>query len=192
MLAEQNLSVESIKQAILDNLALALARQPRYATQRDWYTAVALTVRSLLATYWYAGTNVRTEDPVRVVAYLSAEFLLGPHLHNNLVGLGIYSQVERAVTELGQDLGDLIWQEQEPGLGNGGLGRLAACYMESMGNRAAGKCIPGAIRRERGVIHRRLGIGARPLASRPDSSRRRPRHANPRLSGAVGESAALV
>jgi len=159
MLAQQNLSVESIKQAILDNLALALARQPRYATQRDWYTAVALTVRSLLAEYWYAGTNVRTEDPVRVVAYLSAEFLLGPHLHNNLVGLGIYSQVERAVTELGQDLGDLIWQEQEPGLGNGGLGRLAACYMESMATQQMA-AIGYGIRYEFGIFRQLIRDGS--------------------------------
>jgi glycogen phosphorylase len=159
MLAEQNLSVESIKQAILDNLALALARQPRYATRRDWYTAVALTVRSLLAAYWYAGTNVRTEDPVRVVAYLSAEFLLGPHLHNNLVGLGIYSQVERAVTELGQDLGELIWQEQEPGLGNGGLGRLAACYMESMATQQMA-AIGYGIRYEFGIFRQLIRDGS--------------------------------
>ena len=159
MLEQQNLSVESIKQAIVDNLALALARQPRYATQRDWYTAVALTVRSLLASYWYAGTNVRTEDPVRVVAYLSAEFLLGPHLHNNLVGLGIYSQVERAVTELGQDLGELIWQEQEPGLGNGGLGRLAACYMESMATQQMA-AIGYGIRYEFGIFRQLIRDGS--------------------------------
>ncbi|MBV8134537.1 MAG: glycogen/starch/alpha-glucan phosphorylase [Deltaproteobacteria bacterium] len=159
MLAQQDLSVESIKQAILDNLALALARQPRYATRHDWYTAVALTVRSLLASYWYAGTNVRTEDRVRVVAYLSAEFLLGPHLHNNLVGLGIYSQVERAVTELGQDLGDLIWDEQEPGLGNGGLGRLAACYMESMATQQMA-AIGYGIRYEFGIFRQLIRDGA--------------------------------
>ena len=132
MSSPENVTVESIKQAIQDHLRLALARQPRYATLRDWYTAVALTVRSMLAEHWYAGTNVRTQDSERVVAYLSAEFLLGPHLHNNLVGLGIYAEMERALSELGQDLGEIIWQEQEPGLGNGGLGRLAACYMESM------------------------------------------------------------
>jgi len=132
MSSQENVTVESIKQAIQDNLRLALARQPRYATLRDWYTAVALTVRSMMAVHWYAGTNVSSEDDERVVAYLSAEFLLGPHLHNNLVGLGIYADMERALGELGQDLGAIIWQEQEPGLGNGGLGRLAACYMESM------------------------------------------------------------
>jgi starch phosphorylase len=158
MLSEQNLTVDSIKQTILDNLQLALARQPRYATQRDWYTAVALTVRSMLAAHWYAGTNIRTEDHERVVAYLSAEFLLGPHLHNNLVGLGIYSQVDRAVTELGQDLGELIWQEQEPGLGNGGLGRLAACYMESMATQQM-PAIGYGIRYEFGIFSQQIRDG---------------------------------
>ncbi len=132
MASDEGISVASLKQKILDNLELALARQPRHATQRDWYTAVALTVRGLMVANWYRGTNVRSDDHQRVVAYLSAEFLLGPHLHNNIVGLGIYREVDRAVTELGQSLVDLIDQEQEPGLGNGGLGRLAACYMESM------------------------------------------------------------
>jgi glycogen phosphorylase len=132
MASDEGVSVASLKQKILDNLELALARQPRHATQRDWYTALALTVRGLMVANWYRGTNVRSDDHQRVVAYLSAEFLLGPHLHNNIVGLGIYREVDRAVSELGQSLVDLIDQEQEPGLGNGGLGRLAACYMESM------------------------------------------------------------
>ncbi|HTY55921.1 MAG TPA: glycogen/starch/alpha-glucan phosphorylase [Candidatus Binataceae bacterium] len=127
-----NASVAAIKQRILDNLELTLARQAHHASPTEWYMAVALAVRSLLVSHWYSGTDTRSTDYARVVAYLSAEFLLGPHLHNNIVGLGIYPQVERAVSELGQNLQELIWQEQEPGLGNGGLGRLAACYMDSM------------------------------------------------------------
>jgi glycogen phosphorylase len=127
-----NTSVAAIKQRILENLELGLARQPQYATRSDWYTALALAVRGLLVAHWYSGTDVRSSKYERVAAYMSAEFLLGPHLHNNIIGLGIYPQVEQAVTELGQNLRDLMWQEPEPGLGNGGLGRLAACYMDSM------------------------------------------------------------
>jgi starch phosphorylase len=127
-----DISVATIKQRILENLELTLARQPQHATPNDWYTALAMAVRGLLVRNWYSGTDVRSSDYERVVAYLSAEFLLGPHLHNNIIGLGIYPQVERAISELGQNLQDLIWQEQEPGLGNGGLGRLAACYMDSL------------------------------------------------------------
>ena len=127
-----DISVAEMKQRILDNLSTTLARQPHYATPNDWYTALALAVRGLLVSHWYSGTDVRAANHHKVVAYLSAEFLLGPHLHNNIIGLGVYPQVERAVAELGQNLQDLLWQEQEPGLGNGGLGRLAACYMDSM------------------------------------------------------------
>src|SRR5271163_1059182 len=125
-------SVPAIKQRILENLQLMLARQPQHATPNDWYMALAMAVRGLLVHHWYSGTDARKSEYERVVAYLSAEFLLGPHLHNNIIGLDIYPQVEAAVTELGQNLQDLIWQEQEPGLGNGGLGRLAACFMDSM------------------------------------------------------------
>jgi glycogen phosphorylase len=128
--SSNDVSVAEIKQRIVDSLELGLARRPQYATLNDWYTALALAVRGLMVTHWYS-TGIQNANNQRVAAYLSAEFLLGPHLHNNIIGLGIYPQVELAVEELGQNLRDLLWQEQEPGLGNGGLGRLAACYMDS-------------------------------------------------------------
>jgi len=130
--SEGEVTVAEFKQRILDNLEYSLARRAGFATRNDWYTALALAVRGLLVSNWYRGTDVRASHHHKVVAYLSAEFLLGPHLHNNLIGLGIYDQAESAVEDLGQNLKDLLWQEQEPGLGNGGLGRLAACYMDSM------------------------------------------------------------
>src|SRR4029077_11855236 len=68
----------------------------------------------------------------KAVAYLSAEFLTGPHLGNGLINLGIWQAVEEALSRVGQDLSGLLEQEEEPGLGNGGLGRLAACYMDSL------------------------------------------------------------
>jgi starch phosphorylase len=132
MPAEPSTSVEALKESILHNLELGLATTPTHATVREWYTAVAMTVRGLMVSNWYHGSDGEPASQERVVAFLSAEYLLGPHLHNNLVELGIYDAVERAVADLGQDLRELIGQEPEPGLGNGGLGRLAACYMESM------------------------------------------------------------
>jgi starch phosphorylase len=75
--------------------------------------------------------NYQAQD-VRVVCYLSAEFLTGPHLGNNLINLGIYDETEEAMRQLGIDLNTLIEQEEEPGLGNGGLGRLASCFMDSL------------------------------------------------------------
>ena len=107
-----DIPVATIKQRILENLERTLARQPQHATPNDWYMALAMAVRGLLVGHWYSGTDVRSSGYERVVAYLSAEFLLGPHLHNNIIGLGIYPQVERAVSELGQNLQDLIWQVQ--------------------------------------------------------------------------------
>src|SRR5437899_7293662 len=73
-----------------------------------------------------------THTDAEVVAYLSAEFLTGPHLGNGLINLGIWHAVEEALSRVGQELSDLLEQEEEPGLGNGGLGRLAACYMDSL------------------------------------------------------------
>jgi starch phosphorylase len=72
------------------------------------------------------------DDDTRVVSYLSAEFLIGPQLGNNLINLGIWDQVREAVSQHGLKLEDLLEQEGEPGLGNGGLGRLAACYLDSL------------------------------------------------------------
>jgi starch phosphorylase len=94
--------------------------------------ALAHTVRDRLVERWMSTVaNYRAED-ARVVCYLSAEFLTGPHLANNLINLDIYQQAEEAMGRLGLDLNMLIEQEEEPGLGNGGLGRLAACFMDSL------------------------------------------------------------
>jgi starch phosphorylase len=126
------LSTEAIKQAILDNLYYAQARVPGLATLNDWYMAVACTIRDRMLDNWTKTIKQLKRKDIRAVCYLSAEFLLGPHLANNMINLGIYKEVSRAVSELGLDMEQLIAQEEEPGLGNGGLGRLAACYMDSL------------------------------------------------------------
>jgi len=126
------LSTEAIKQAILDNLQFAQARVPELATLNDWYMAVACTIRDRMLDNWTKTIKQLHRKDIRAVCYLSAEFLLGPHLANNMINLGIYKEVSRAVSELGLDMEQLIAQEEEPGLGNGGLGRLAACYMDSL------------------------------------------------------------
>jgi glycogen phosphorylase len=125
-------STEAIKQAIFDNLQFVQARVPELATQNDWYMAVACTIRDRMLDNWTKTIKQLHRRDVRAVCYLSAEFLLGPHLANNIINLGIYKEVSQAVSELGLDLEQLIAQEEEPGLGNGGLGRLAACYMDSL------------------------------------------------------------
>jgi glycogen phosphorylase len=126
------LSTEAIKQSILDNLHFMQARIPELATMNDWYMAVAYAIRDRMIDNWTTSIRQLPQKDVRAVCYLSAEFLLGPHLENNLINLGIYQEVSRAVSELGLDLEQIIAQEEEPGLGNGGLGRLAACYMDSL------------------------------------------------------------
>jgi starch phosphorylase len=120
--------------ALVENLYYVQARLPQHATRNDWYMALAYTVRDRLLDH-YISTIAKITKPdstARVVAYLSAEYLTGPHLGNSLINLGIWDAAEEAVTRVGQRLADLLDQEEEPGLGNGGLGRLAACYMDSM------------------------------------------------------------
>ncbi len=121
-----------VKQAILDHLQYDLARTPPIATTNDWYMALSGAVRDRLLISWLRGQEHLARPDVKIVGYLSAEFLMGPHLGNNLVNLDLVDQTREAVTELGLDLDTLLRQEEEPGLGNGGLGRLAACYLDSL------------------------------------------------------------
>ncbi|MDD4340018.1 MAG: glycogen/starch/alpha-glucan phosphorylase [Syntrophales bacterium] len=125
-------SVARIKQAILDNLVCIQGRFAPIATPNDYYLAVAYTVRDRLLAQWAKTAHTYYERASRTVCYLSAEFLLGPHLENHLINLGLYDEVRRAVAALGLDFQALVDQEEEPGLGNGGLGRLAACYLDSL------------------------------------------------------------
>ena len=126
------LTADEIRQAFRDNLCCGMGRLAVTATKHDLYVALALTVRDRLfqrtvaSLQHYGGSNARR------VAYLSAEFLPGPHLAINLLNLGITEPAREALHGLGYDLDEIIAQEEEPGLGNGGLGRLASCYMDSL------------------------------------------------------------
>jgi glycogen phosphorylase len=126
------ITAEEIKDAFRDNLHSGLGRLERFATKNDLYLALALAVRNRLferiveTMETYGGVNARR------VAYLSAEYLPGPHLANNLLNLGITEVTREAFGELGYDLDHIVAQEEEPGLGNGGLGRLASCFMDSL------------------------------------------------------------
>jgi len=125
-------SIAALKQSIIDHLAFTQARPQNLATRNDWYMALAFAVRDRMLDDWINSLQQLHDKDVKIVSYLSAEFLMGPHLGNNLLNLGIMEPARQAVAELGQDLDDLLRQEEEPGLGNGGLGRLAACYMDSL------------------------------------------------------------
>lgn len=123
---------ETLKRAFLNNLFYVQGKFPALATTNDYYMALAYTVRDRLLQRWINTAATYTELGSRTVAYFSAEFLMGPHLGNNLINLGIYDQVEQGMAELGLSLDELQEEEEEPGLGNGGLGRLAACYLDSL------------------------------------------------------------
>ncbi|HUP80630.1 MAG TPA: glycogen/starch/alpha-glucan phosphorylase, partial [Pirellula sp.] len=98
----------------------------------DRYMALAHTVRDRIIHRWLRTASTYYQHASRSVCYFSAEFLLGPHLGNNLINLRIELETRQAMNELGLDLDRLLASEEEPGLGNGGLGRLAACYLDSL------------------------------------------------------------
>jgi glycogen phosphorylase len=148
-----DLDTDAIARALIDNLHCLQGKLPQHATRNDWYMALAYTVRDRMM-HRYIGTVdsiSQTNTDAKVVAYLSAEFLTGPHLGNGLINLGIWRAVEQALSKVGQNLLSLLEREEEPGLGNGGLGRLAACYMDSL----ATLCVPAVgygIRYEFGIF----------------------------------------
>ena len=126
------LTADEIKQAFRDNLCSGMGRLEATATKHDLYVALALTVRERLFERTVASMENYGGANARRVAYLSAEFLPGPHLANNLLNLGITERAREALHGLGYDLDEILAQEEEPGLGNGGLGRLASCYLDSL------------------------------------------------------------
>mgnify|MGYP002682784713 CR=1 FL=1 len=151
-------SVAEIKQAILDNLICIQCRFPPVATRNDYYLAVAYAVRDRMLSRWAKTAHTYFQKASRTVCYLSAEFLLGPHLENNMINLGIYDDVRRAAEELGLDLRERLEQEEEPGLGNGGLGRLAACYLDSLATLNI-PAIGYGIRYEFGIFTQKISDG---------------------------------
>jgi glycogen phosphorylase len=125
-------SVAELKRDFLNKLFYVQGKFPALASLNDYYMALSYTVRDRLLERWISSATTYTDSGARTICYLSAEFLMGPQLGNNLINLGIYDQVKEAVADLGLSLDALLEQEEEPGLGNGGLGRLAACYLDSM------------------------------------------------------------
>jgi starch phosphorylase len=126
------LSEECIRLAFLDNLFYVQGRFLEVASTDDKYKALAFTIRDRLLHRWVSTTRTYQQVNPRTVCYLSAEYLPGPFLGNNLLNLGIEAPTRKALAGLGVDLDELIEYEEEPGLGNGGLGRLAACFMDSL------------------------------------------------------------
>lgn len=126
-------NIESLKQAITEHLFYQQGRNIVNTSLNDLYMAVSYTVRDRLLQREHKTMNAVFEDKnVRLVSYLSAEFLMGPQLGVNLIDLNIFEEMKQAVEQLGFNFNEILAQEEEPGLGNGGLGRLAACYIDSL------------------------------------------------------------
>ena len=127
------LSADDLFAGITEHLFFTLGKLAPNASRHDLYLALSYAVRDRLMTRYLAGKEAISHQPVKSVAYLSAEFLIGPQLGNNLLMLGIEEQAAEALQRFnGTSLEDITEVEEEPGLGNGGLGRLAACYLESL------------------------------------------------------------
>ena len=148
----------SLRQAIEDHLRYTLGRPAALLEPRHYYHALALAVRDRMQQRWIDTTQTYLDLSRKVACYLSAEFLLGPHLGNNLLNLHLEEQARAALAELGQDLDTVLACEEEPGLGNGGLGRLAACYLDSLATLER-PAIGYGIRYEFGIFDQEISDG---------------------------------
>ena len=121
-----------IKESFLKHLMLSLAKSPERASNLDRYQALALSIRDLMVERWIATKDTYEVKQPRTVYYISLEFLMGRTLGNAMINLGVYDAAREALKELGLKLELLRDEEVDAGLGNGGLGRLAACFLDSM------------------------------------------------------------
>jgi starch phosphorylase len=127
------LTADDVFDGMTEHLFYTLGKLAPTASRHDLYMALSYAVRDRLMTRYLAGIEAIAATPTRVVAYLSAEFLIGPQLGNNLLMLGIQQEAAAALQRFGiNDIEEILDVEEEPGLGNGGLGRLAACFLESL------------------------------------------------------------
>jgi len=166
-------SSEGLLGAMRRHLFSTQAKSLSLATRHDHYLSLALAVRDRLLQNWVDTAETYTRAHVRTATYLSAEYLLGPHLENNLVNLGIREEAEAATAALGLNLEDLLAEEPEPGLGNGGLGRLAACFQESMATLEL-PAIGYGIRYEFGIFRQQIGPEGQQESTDPWLSRGNP------------------
>ncbi|MDT7796079.1 MAG: glycogen phosphorylase [Mycobacterium sp.] len=126
------LSADALRRGIIDHLRYSIGRPAAALRPEHYYRATALAVRDRMQDNRVASTQTSLDLGRKVTCYLSAEFLMGPQLGSNLLNLGIEDAAREALASLGQDLDGVLACEEEPGLGNGGLGRLAACYLDSL------------------------------------------------------------
>ncbi|ARA74625.1 glycogen phosphorylase [Pectobacterium brasiliense] len=159
------LSVEALKHSIAYKLMFSVGKDPSIANKHDWLNATLLAVRDRMVERWLRSNRAQLSQDVRQVYYLSMEFLLGRTLSNALLAMGLYDDLKAALDGMGLELDDLLQEENDPGLGNGGLGRLAACFLDSLATMA----LPGrgyGIRYEYGMFKQNIVNGRQ--AESPD------------------------
>jgi glycogen phosphorylase len=148
----------TFKRAILDHLRYTQSKSDRAAHRYDWYIALAHAVRDRAVHRWIETEEAQRTADAKRVYYLSAEFLPGRFLANNLINLGLYDTAKNVLAEMELDLDEVLDAEVDPGLGNGGLGRLAACFLDSMATLGYAGMGHG-IRYEFGIFHQEIKGG---------------------------------
>ena len=159
-------NVDSLKKTIVYKLIFLIGRSPKEASQRDWLNATLYAVRDFVTEGWITTAREARSEDARRVYYLSMEFLIGRTLSNAMIAEGLYDIAKEALSELNVDLEEIIEKEVDPGLGNGGLGRLAACFMDSIATLG----LPGmgyGIRYEYGMFRQKIEDGQQ--VERPDA-----------------------
>ena len=123
---------ENLKKEIRDNIKRLYRKDFEEANQQEVYQAVALAVKDIVIDKWMKTQKKMDDQDPKIVYYMSMEFLIGRLLGNNMINLGVYDEMKQALEEIGFDINAIEDQEPDPALGNGGLGRLAACFLDSL------------------------------------------------------------
>ena len=123
---------EEFKKSVKENVKFLYRKTLEEATQEQIFQAVSYTVKDVIIDNWLKSQKAYEKQDPKIVHYMSMEFLMGRALGNNLINLGAYGEVKEALEELGLDINCIEDQEPDPALGNGGLGRLAACFLDSL------------------------------------------------------------
>ncbi|HPJ03577.1 MAG TPA: glycogen/starch/alpha-glucan phosphorylase, partial [Candidatus Limiplasma sp.] len=150
--------LNSIKEYITGKLLRYYGVTVESATKRQLYKATAITIRDQIMQQWMESRKKNETDQGKMLYYLSIEFLMGRSMNQNLINMSAQSVYARALKELGVDIRDLMEEEPEPALGNGGLGRLAAAFMDSLSTMGI-PSVGSTIRYEYGLFRQRIVDG---------------------------------
>ena len=155
---DRHFKKEEFKKSVRDNVKMLYRKTLEEATQEQVFQAVSLAVKDVIIDNWLLTQKQYEKDDPKIVYYMSMEFLMGRALGNNLINLCAYDEVREALDELGFDLNVIEDQEPDPALGNGGLGRLAACFLDSLST--LGYCAYGCgIRYHYGLFKQKIEDG---------------------------------